>query len=78
MVEDNKRWAKEREAEREADLAYRKKHGGKSKDDVMMKWVVGVPVVLFVLTFLVFMYAMLPLLIKIVIRATAEWSALLH
>ncbi|WP_284507214.1 hypothetical protein [Caballeronia sp. ATUFL_M2_KS44] len=44
----------------------------------MMKWVVGVPVVLFVLTFLVLMYAMLPLLINIVIRATAEWSALLH
>jgi hypothetical protein len=59
-------------------LAYRTKHGGKSKDDVMMKWVVGVPVVLFVLTFIVFMYAMLPLLIKIVIRATAKCSALLH
>ncbi|VXC60400.1 hypothetical protein BURKHO8Y_240239 [Burkholderia sp. 8Y] len=33
---------------------------------------------LLVLTFLLFMYAMVPLLIKIVIRATAESSALLH
>ena len=36
------------------------------------------PLVLFVLTFLLFVYAMLPVLIKVVIRATAEWSALLH
>ena len=78
MVEVNKRWAKERSAKREAGLVYPKKHGGKSKDEVMTKWVVGVPVVMFVLTFLVFMYAMLPPLIKIVIGATAEWSALLH
>ncbi|KIG02645.1 hypothetical protein BurMR1_0934 [Burkholderia sp. MR1] len=78
MVEDNKRCGKEREAEHEADLDYRKKHGGKSRDDVMMRWVVGAPVTLFLLTFLVFMYTMLPLLIKVVIRATAEWSALLH
>jgi len=47
-------------------------------DDPMMAWVIGVPVVLFVLAFLVFMYAMLPRIIDVVIKATAKWQALFH
>ncbi|AQG97608.1 hypothetical protein A9R05_01225 [Burkholderia sp. KK1] len=54
MIEDNKRWNTARDAEREAELVYREKHGGKSKDEVWFKWIVGVPITLFVLSFLVF------------------------
>ena len=78
MIEDNKRWNNAREAEREAELVYREKHGGKSKDEVWFKWIVGVPVALFVLAFLVFMYAILPIIINILIKASAEWRALFH
>ncbi|SAL78602.1 hypothetical protein AWB67_05296 [Caballeronia terrestris] len=53
MIKVNKRFVEARGAERAADRAYRKKHGDKSKDDVIMKWVVGVPIVLSVFTFLV-------------------------
>jgi hypothetical protein len=78
MIEDNKRWNKARDAEREAELVYRAKHGGKSKDEVWFKWIVGVPVALFVLAFVVFMYAILPIIINILIKATAEWRDLFH